>query len=69
MKKNVGLTDKIIRLLIAAVLVVLFFTHTLTGIWGIVALAGAAVLALTAFISFCGLYTLFGISTCPAKRK
>lgn len=69
MKKNVGLTDKIIRLLIAATLVVLYFTQILTGTWGIVALVGAAVLAITAFISFCGFYALFGISTCPAKRK
>lgn len=69
MKKNVGTTDKIIRLLIAAVLVALFFTKTLTGVWGIVALVGAGAMVTTSFLSFCGLYTLLGVSTCPAKRK
>ncbi len=67
MNKNMGSTDKIIRLIIAAVLVVLYFTGTLTGTLGIIALVVAAVFTLTSLVSFCPLYTVFGIKTCKVK--
>lgn len=67
MKKNMGSTDKIIRLLIAVVLVVLYFTGTLTGTLGIIALVVAAVFTLTSLVSFCPLYTVLGINTCKVK--
>ncbi|MFN3997882.1 DUF2892 domain-containing protein [Algoriphagus sp.] len=67
MKKNMGSTDKIIRLIIAAVLVVLYFTGTLTGTLGIIALVVAAIFTLTSLVSFCPLYTLLGIKTCKVK--
>lgn len=68
MKNNVGNIDRIIRLLISAVLVILWFTGTLTGTIGIVALVLAGVFTLTAAIGFCPLYTIFGMNTCPAKK-
>jgi hypothetical protein len=68
MKKNVGTVDKIIRLLVATVLAILYFTGVVSGTLGIVLLIVAVVFAATAFIGFCGLYTLLGISTCPVKR-
>jgi hypothetical protein len=68
MKKNMGTTDKIIRLIIAAILAVLYFTGTVTGTIGIVAAIVAAVLVMTTLTGFCGLYTLFGINTCKVKR-
>ncbi|MBK9333126.1 MAG: DUF2892 domain-containing protein [Ignavibacteria bacterium] len=63
MKKNMGSSDKIIRIIIAAVIAVLYFTNVITGVLGIVLLIFAAVFVLTSFISFCPLYTIFGIST------
>lgn len=69
MKKNMGNADRIIRILIAAVVGVLYFTGTVTGVLGIILLVLAGVFLLTSFISFCPLYTLFGISTCPLKEK
>jgi hypothetical protein len=69
MKKNIGTTDRLIRLLMAVVLLVLYFTGVATGVWGIAALIGAGLLSVTALVSFCGLYALIGISTCPVKRK
>lgn len=70
MKKNVGTVDKIIRYLIAAVIVVLyFFTGLIPGTLGIVLLIFAGVLVVTSLFSFCGLYTIFGIKTCPAKKR
>lgn len=67
MKKNMGTTDKFIRFIIAAALLIAFFTGAVTGIIGYVALAIAAIFILTSFVSFCPLYTLFGASTCKTK--
>ena len=67
MKKNMGSADRIIRLIIAAIVAILFFTHTITGILGIVLLVVAAILVLTSFISFCPLYLPFGLSTNKKK--
>ena len=69
MKKNVGTIDKVIRFVLAALFVVLYFTGTVTGTAGIVLLVLAAVAVITSLMSFCGLYTILGIRTCPAKKK
>ncbi|MEL7121044.1 MAG: DUF2892 domain-containing protein [Bacteroidota bacterium] len=61
MKKNLGSTDKVIRLILAVVLLVLFFTNTVSGVLGIVALVAAAISAGTALINFCPLYAALGI--------
>lgn len=69
MKKNMGTTDKVIRIIIAAIVISLFATEKITGTFGIVLIAVAAVFVLTSFISFCPLYAPFGISTCKLKSK
>lgn len=69
MKKNMGNSDKIIRISIALIIVILFSFDVITGTFGYVALAIASVFALTSFISYCPLYTLFGINTCTVKKK
>lgn len=68
MKKNMGTADKAIRLVVAAAIAALYFTNVLTGTLGIVLLALAGIFVATSLISFCPLYTIFGISTCSAKR-
>ena len=68
MKKNVGTTDKIIRILIAVIIGILYFTGTITGTLGIVLFIFAIILLLTSFIGFCALYAPFGISTCKKKE-
>lgn len=69
MKKNMGTTDKAIRLIIAIVIAILYFTDTISGTLGIVLLAVAGIFVLTSLINFCPLYTLFGIQTCPINNK
>lgn len=69
MKKNMGNTDKIIRLVIAAIIAILYFTNVISGTFGIVLLVLAGVLILTSMVSFCPLYAPFGLSTCPLKEK
>lgn len=68
MKRNMALADRIIRIIIAAVVAYLYFTGTLTGTLGIVLLVLAAIFLLTSFIGSCPLYSVFGISTCKVKK-
>jgi hypothetical protein len=68
MKKNMGTADKITRLVIAAVIAILYFTNIITGTIGIVLLVLAGIFVLTSLISFCPLYAPFGISTCKTKN-
>jgi hypothetical protein len=65
MKKNMGKTDRLIRVIIAIVISGLVVGNILTGTLAIVLLALAGVFLLTSIINFCPLYTLFGINTCP----
>jgi len=68
MKKNMGNLDKIIRTLLAIVAIYLYFAGIVTGTLGIVLMVLAAVFLLTSLVSFCPLYTVVGLSTCPAKK-
>lgn len=68
MKKNMGNIDKIIRILVAIVIAVLFFTNVISGTFGIILLVLAGVFVLTSLMSFCPLYTLVGINTCPKDK-
>jgi hypothetical protein len=65
MKKNIGTVDKIIRILIAVIVAVLYFLHIINGTLAIVLLALAGIFILTSFAGFCPLYFPFGISTRP----
>jgi hypothetical protein len=63
MKKNMGSTDKIIRILVALIVILLYFTHLISGTLAIVGLILSGIFILTSFITFCPLYLPFGIST------
>ena len=67
MKANMGTTDKIIRIAIAALIAILYFTNVISGTLGIVLLVAAAVFVLTSLISFCPLYAVIGMNTCKKK--
>jgi len=69
MTKNMGSADRVVRLFMAAIAVFLYYNGTLTGTMGILALVLAAVFALTSLVSFCPLYALVGLSTCPMLDK
>lgn len=69
MKPNMGNIDRIIRVLIAAVFAYLYFSGTVSGTLGLVLVILGGVFVLTSLISFCPLYTLVGINTCPAKKE
>ncbi|MHC1780288.1 MAG: DUF2892 domain-containing protein [Bacteroidales bacterium] len=67
MKKNVGTTDKWIRIIIALIIVALYFANLISGTLAIILLIVAGMFIITGFVGFCGLYTLLGISTCKKK--
>lgn len=69
MSKNMGNADRIIRLIVALLVAVLYYNGTLEGTLGIVLLLLAGVFVLTSLVSFCPLYKPFGINTCSAKKE
>ena len=64
-----GTTDRIIRMLAAIVIAVLYFTHSVEGVLGVVLMVFAMVFFLTSLIGLCPLYPLLGINTCGTKRE
>ena len=66
MKKNMGTIDKVIRILVAVIIAVLYYTNQISGTTAIVLLVLAGIFIVTSFMSFCPLYYPLGIST---KRK
>ncbi len=67
MKKNMGSTDRVIRVLLAIVFSVLYFTGTISGTLGLVLLILGGVFLLTSVVSFCPLNVPFNMSTCSNK--
>lgn len=68
MKKNMGIADRVIRVIIAAVILTLYFTNVITGTLGIVLIVLSMVFVLTSLVSFCPLYTIIGASTRPKPK-
>jgi hypothetical protein len=66
MKKNMGTADRIIRLLIAIIIAVLYYYKQITGLAAIILGIIAVVFLLTSIFARCPLYLPFGLST---RRK
>jgi hypothetical protein len=64
-KKNVGTTDKVLRVVLG--LALLSYVALGSGSLRFIGLVGIIPL-LTALAGYCPVYTLFGLSTCPAKK-
>lgn len=69
MKKNMGNLDKMIRVLVAAVIAALYYTQIISGTVAMIALVFALVFILTSFVGTCPLYLPFGINTNQNKDK
>lgn len=69
MKQNVGSTDKIIRILLAAIVAILYFTNQITGILAIILGMFAVIFLLTSLVGFCPLYAPFKLSTLKKSEK
>jgi hypothetical protein len=68
MMKNMGSPDRVIRVLIALVAALLYFTGTVGGTLGIILLIVAAVFLVTSLTGFCPGYLPLGISTCGKPK-
>ena len=68
MKKNMNSTDRVVRVLIAIVFAILYFTGIIPGVLGIVLMTVGVIFVVTSMINFCPLYAIFGISTCKIKE-
>ena len=67
MNKNMGTTDRVIRILLAAVVAILYFTGVISGTTAIILGLLGLILLLTSLMSFCPLYLAFKISTMKNK--
>lgn len=68
MKRNMGNADKAIRVLVAVVIGLLYYTNVISGTVAIVLLVLGSIFVLTSILGFCPIYSLFGFNTCPAKK-
>jgi len=69
MKKNMGALDRIIRTILAVVVIVLYFTKQISGTAAIILGIIAVIFLLTSLIGFCPLYVPFKISTLKKQKN
>lgn len=67
MKKNMGSTDRIVRVIAAIIITVLYLSGVLKGVVGLIMIGVGAIFLLTSVIGFCPLYILLGINTCKTR--
>ena len=67
MKTNMGIIDRVVRIVIALVFIGLYFGNVITGTLAIVLIVLAGVFILTSLVSFCPLYLMFGINSKTKK--
>ena len=69
MKKNMGSSDRMVRIIIAIIITVLYFSNIISGTTGLVLLVLAGIFLFTSFISFCPIYGPFGFYTCKKEEE
>jgi hypothetical protein len=70
MKKNVGNTDRFVRVMFGLILLILFMSNTIKdSMWNWIILGVSSILIVTAFATFCPLYAIIGKNTCEVKKK
>lgn len=63
MQKNMGKTDRSVRILFALIVAILYFTNVITGTLALILGIVSVILLATAAIGFCPMYIPFRIST------
>lgn len=67
MKRNMGNTDKGVRIIIAIAIALLYYFNVIEGTLAYVLMAVAIIFLVTSLINFCPLYKIIGINTCKIK--
>jgi Na+(H+)/acetate symporter ActP len=65
MKKNMGKLDRVVRVILALIIAILYFTGQMSGLAAMI--LGAIVFLLTSAVGFCPLYLPFKLSTVKGK--
>lgn len=68
MKKNIGTNDRIIRLLMASLITILYFTNAIPAALTVATFVIAGSFVLTALVSICPIYAMFGIDSCEERE-
>jgi amino acid transporter len=68
MKKNMGTIDRIIRIVLAIVVAILYMNGSITGVAAVILGILALVFIITSLIGFCPLYVPFKISTISKSK-
>jgi hypothetical protein len=68
MKKNMGTVDRVVRILLAIAVIVLYLTGNITGIAATILGIFAIAFIITSLIGFCPLYVPFKISTISKSK-
>ncbi len=68
MKPNMGIIDRIIRIIAVIIIAILYFTEVIEGRMALILGIIAIIFAVTSFVRFCPLYWLLGIKTCKTKE-
>lgn len=63
MKPNMGTVDRVVRVVVAVVIGLLYFAGQITGTAALILGILAVVFVLTSFVGTCPLYLPFGLST------
>jgi hypothetical protein len=69
MKKNMGTIDRVIRVLLAVVVIILYLAGSITGVAAVILGIFALIFIITSLIGYCPLYTLLNISTAGKSGK
>ena len=69
MRTNMGLTDRVVRVLISFTLIFFLSADLITGAFAILSLTVAGVFLITSLLGFCPLYKILGISTFTKHTK
>jgi hypothetical protein len=69
MKKNLGIADRVVRILLVMLIAILYLTQVISGTVAIVLLAIGGILLLTSIFSTCPIYAATGLSSRKDKSK
>lgn len=69
MDTNVGTIDRVLRIGSALVVAGLYATGVIGGSWALGLGIVSGILLFTGAVSFCPLYRLIGMSTCPVDTR
>jgi hypothetical protein len=69
MKTNEGTTDRLIRLILGVVLIIIGWPVLGNNIWGIILDVIGVILLITGITGFCTVYKILGISTLKVPKE